>query len=351
MREGRAPPYPPPLGTHPPLRTALLSFCSTKVLLYPPGPCSFRSLVDDRKQAIQLFDFSERKQSNAAAVFVDGGQLGGASDERLLVTRVGDALQEPFWPEGLGVPTHECHMNARAHMHARARASHTHTHTCTHTHAHTHMRTARTDPTAGVNRGFYHVLDCAELVRTYARYVHTGVARCGDVPVPEGETDEAAAEAAMLKYREGLFNIAKGVRPTFPAPPCATLDSRHPHGSPIPTSPALPPPTHQTWNHRPDQRWQPRRPQARGSRGQPVHSGPEDEVPAGCLARRLAQLPRQPAGERRETKWRGAGGGRGPGADAGDDDHHPTTPRLGNRGIAVGPHRGWVGGGLALPHT
>ena len=47
---------------------------------------------------LQLFDFSERKQSNAAALVVPLSAVGGSAvDRRLLVTRVGDALQEPFW--------------------------------------------------------------------------------------------------------------------------------------------------------------------------------------------------------------------------------------------------------------
>ena len=51
---------------------------------------------------LTLFDFSERKQSNRAATVVNGSSLGG-QDSPCLVCRVGDALQEPFWPEGLGI--------------------------------------------------------------------------------------------------------------------------------------------------------------------------------------------------------------------------------------------------------
>ena len=64
-------------------------------------------------QGVQIFDFSERKVSNRAAVLVDADELGGAPQQQVLVTRVGDALQEPFWPEGLGInrgiqqPLHE----------------------------------------------------------------------------------------------------------------------------------------------------------------------------------------------------------------------------------------------------
>lgn len=43
---------------------------------------------------MQIFDFSERKVSNRAAVLVDAADLGGAAHKQVLVTRVGDALQE-----------------------------------------------------------------------------------------------------------------------------------------------------------------------------------------------------------------------------------------------------------------
>ena len=54
---------------------------------------------------LTLFDFSERKQSNRAANVVSGSSLGDARQGAscALVCRVGDALQEPFWPEGLGI--------------------------------------------------------------------------------------------------------------------------------------------------------------------------------------------------------------------------------------------------------
>lgn len=51
---------------------------------------------------VQIFDFSERKVSNRASVLVDAERMGGKPNTQVLVTRVGDALQEPFWPEGLG---------------------------------------------------------------------------------------------------------------------------------------------------------------------------------------------------------------------------------------------------------
>ena len=48
---------------------------------------------------MQIFDFSERKQSNQAATLVPARRFGGSPNAEVLVTRVGDALQEPFWPE------------------------------------------------------------------------------------------------------------------------------------------------------------------------------------------------------------------------------------------------------------
>ena len=52
---------------------------------------------------LQIFDFSERKQSTAAAAAMSPSVFGGGADGAVVVTRVGDALQEPFWPEGLGI--------------------------------------------------------------------------------------------------------------------------------------------------------------------------------------------------------------------------------------------------------
>lgn len=42
---------------------------------------------------LSLFDFSERKQSNHAAIVVNGSRL-GLPESPCIVTRVGDALQE-----------------------------------------------------------------------------------------------------------------------------------------------------------------------------------------------------------------------------------------------------------------
>eukprot|EP00966_Prymnesium_polylepis_P159283 3681056-Prymnesium_polylepis.1 len=100
---------------------------------------------------LQIFDFSERKQSNRAAALVPSTQMGGSSSQKVLVTRVGDALQEPFWPEGLGI-----------------------------------------------NRGFLHCLDCADMVKGYASLLATGAQL------------ERGGEQ-MLQRREALFGCTKRV--------------------------------------------------------------------------------------------------------------------------------------------
>ena len=116
---------------------------------------------------LQLFDFSERKQSNRATALVPSKKLaasaqggaaaaaggdGGAAHSQVLVTRVGDALQEPFWPEGLGI-----------------------------------------------NRGFLHCLDCADLAKGYAR------------ALAKGGGDLGAALEQLCARREGLFQVTKQV--------------------------------------------------------------------------------------------------------------------------------------------
>jgi hypothetical protein len=93
---------------------------------------------------LSLFDFSERWQSNRAAMLVPGAALG--QQHEVLVTRVGDALQEPFWPEGLGI-----------------------------------------------NRGFLGALDCAHMVQRYAAVRRE---RPGDVE-------------ECLALREELFGLTK----------------------------------------------------------------------------------------------------------------------------------------------
>ena len=66
----------------------------------PSCPSSRRSPLPGQ---LSLFDFSERKQSNRAAKIVGGAEIESKQDTPCIVTRVGDALQEPFWPEGLGI--------------------------------------------------------------------------------------------------------------------------------------------------------------------------------------------------------------------------------------------------------
>ena len=103
---------------------------------------------------LSLFDFSERKQSNRAAAVVPGSSFGsGQSQSMSLVMRVGDALQEPFWPEGLGI-----------------------------------------------NRGFLGALDCADLVQRATPLIIT----------PLGQTPTAPeAFADLLRRREELYGLTK----------------------------------------------------------------------------------------------------------------------------------------------
>ena len=53
--------------------------------------------IEDDRQAAQLFDFSERTYTTESIHFEEAG---GA---QLVVGVIGDALIEPFWPEGLGI--------------------------------------------------------------------------------------------------------------------------------------------------------------------------------------------------------------------------------------------------------
>ena len=71
-----------------------------------------------------------------------------------MVTRVGDALQEPFWPEGLGI-----------------------------------------------NRGFLHALDCADLARGLAELARA----------QRGTPVGVEAAAGLIARREALFNVTKQV--------------------------------------------------------------------------------------------------------------------------------------------
>ena len=67
-----------------------------------------RAWTADYRRTVDIFDFSERKCMKCAAEVVT--KVNGRARPRgpLLVLPVGDALQEPFWPEGLGV-NRGCH--------------------------------------------------------------------------------------------------------------------------------------------------------------------------------------------------------------------------------------------------
>ena len=70
-----------------------------------PDSCALLRTVDNRfPRSLDIFDFSERhcmRRACEVVTAVDGTPL--PPDAPLLVLPVGDALQEPFWPEGLGV--------------------------------------------------------------------------------------------------------------------------------------------------------------------------------------------------------------------------------------------------------
>ena len=59
-----------------------------------PKSCEF---IDDERQAAQIFDFSQRTSTDESMHVVESGK------SQLLVFVCGDALIEPFWPEGLGI--------------------------------------------------------------------------------------------------------------------------------------------------------------------------------------------------------------------------------------------------------
>jgi hypothetical protein len=115
------------------------------------------------QQGVQIFDFSERKVSNRASVLLDAKPLGGKRNTQVLVTRVGDALQEPFWPEGLGI-----------------------------------------------NRGFLHVMDCADLVQGYAAMLHEHGRLIGG----DNATEREEAATSLISRREELFTLVKRVSGT-----------------------------------------------------------------------------------------------------------------------------------------
>ena len=99
---------------------------------------------------LQIFDF-ERRQSNVASLVLPAERFGGSARKRLVVTRVGDALQEPFWPEGLGI-----------------------------------------------NRGFLHCLDCADLARGQAALERRRRAQQQQQDDEEEEEKRAAKEEEQL---------------------------------------------------------------------------------------------------------------------------------------------------------
>jgi len=102
---------------------------------------------------LSVFDFSSRRQSSQAAAVVPGAVLGGRQETCCLVTRVGDALQEPFWPEGLGI-----------------------------------------------NRGFFHVLDCADMVQQAAPLLF---------PAHGQPPTTTEAFTGILRRREELYGLTK----------------------------------------------------------------------------------------------------------------------------------------------
>lgn len=169
--------------------------CATRDLLCVPLPIQVPG-------QLSVFDFSERKQSNKAAAVVPTSCFGGGRhDQRgMLVTRVGDALQEPC---------------ARTVPHARKRdvAQRTIVRISHCTPRRNGICACAVWPEGlGINRGFLHVLDCADLVQGYAahmqvhgpRALSSGSGRGGPTPL------EASLEA-MLQRREGLFAHTKRV--------------------------------------------------------------------------------------------------------------------------------------------
>jgi len=107
---------------------------------------------------LSLFDFSERKQSSHAAAAIAANHLGGSKDDVCLVTRVGDALQEPFWPEGLGV-----------------------------------------------NRGFLGALDCADLVQAALPILS---------PASGHPPSTIADFSPIIERREALYHLTKRLNST-----------------------------------------------------------------------------------------------------------------------------------------
>jgi hypothetical protein len=136
------------------------------------------------------------KVSNRAAVLVEADELGGAPGKQVLVTRVGDALQEPFWPEGLGIN--------RGFLYAATITPTIITPTIRPSRSHTssHAQASR-PPTPSRS----HVLDCADLVLGYASLLGTH----GRTVAPDSVAADARAAdaAALLQRREDLFGMVK----------------------------------------------------------------------------------------------------------------------------------------------
>ena len=85
----------------PPLATSLPRACKLLREVHLDGSAYPKGAWD---RSVDIFDFSGKRRMRRAAEVVrrvDSREL--ESHHRLLVLPVGDALQEPFWPEGLGV--------------------------------------------------------------------------------------------------------------------------------------------------------------------------------------------------------------------------------------------------------
>ena len=121
----------------------LEAFARSAVGVFAP-PLSSKPLAQGQGRGVTVFDFSERRQSKPAAAVTGTASSSSSAEGVQLALRVGDALQEPFWPEGLGI-----------------------------------------------NRGFLHVLDTADAVKSFAT-----------------RPDEAGL-AAIVERREALFTVTK----------------------------------------------------------------------------------------------------------------------------------------------
>ena len=123
-------------------------------------PLAHKPLVSPSQ--LSVFDFSQRTQSSRAAALAPAAALGVSSPlhSHVLVTRVGDALQEPFWPEGLGI-----------------------------------------------NRGFLGAYDCAWMVQAYA----AAAMNSGSQSAKASTRPEPMSVGDVLARREALFAALKVV--------------------------------------------------------------------------------------------------------------------------------------------